>query len=111
MCRLNPWLAFKTLNRFAKILFKQRRVIHRQHEPWLHTVLLMCVVVNGSNGIATLQHVLPVQKHWEFDKVWPLEHTEQSPALSQSVQPPLRPLGPQQLPPLHTPLVQPPSVV
>ena len=47
----------------------------------------------------------------ELVKVWPLEHTEQSPTVSQSVQPPLRPLGPQHLPPLHTPLVQSPILV
>ena len=47
----------------------------------------------------------------ELVKVWPLEHTEQSPTVSQSVQLLLRPLGPQQLPPLHTPLVQSPILV
>ena len=43
-------------NHFAKA----KGCKYRQHEPSLHTLLVIDVVVNGSNGIATLQHVLAV---------------------------------------------------
>ena len=41
----------------------------RRYVPLLHTLLSILVVDNDSFGIATLQHVFAVQKHWEFVKV------------------------------------------
>ena len=45
-------------------------------------------------------------KHSLLVLIYSLEHVEQSPLESQSVHPVLLPLGPQQLPPRHTPLEQ-----
>ena len=68
-----------------------------QHAPLVHRLLLL------------EEHTAPsdlIGKHSPLILVYPLEHDEQSPSESQSVHPVLLPLGPQQLPPQHAPLVQ-----